>query len=165
MLVVAAADTWAPVTLSTLIPCSWECADPTAEFWLTFSFGEISFPKKAVVQVRLGEAKFCPLGAQFCPLRCWEFCPLFTCIAMFLHPQPSLLPITEENLAFDPTAPHQWSRGWVPLQEHMSMWDKNILLSRLPNLPISPAGGILWPGKRREGEGWLLVLIHHFYWT
>lgn len=44
----------------------------------------------------------------------------------------------------------------------MSTWDKNILLSRLPNLPISPAGEILWPGKRREGKGWPRVLIHHF---
>lgn len=55
-----------------------------------------------MVQVRLRDAKFCPLRA-----------PLFTCTEMFLHPQPSLLAITEEDLAFDPTAPHQWSRGWV----------------------------------------------------
>lgn len=105
-----------------------------------------------MVQVRLGDVKFCPLRA-----------PLFACVEMFLHPQPCLLPTAEEDLAFDPTAPYQWSRAWVILQEHMSTWDKTILSSRLPNQPISPDGTILWPGKRREGEGWLLVLIHHFH--
>lgn len=39
ILVVTAADTWPSVTLNSLILCSWECADLTAEFWLKFSFG------------------------------------------------------------------------------------------------------------------------------
>lgn len=55
-----------------------------------------------MVQVRLGDAKFCPLRA-----------PVFTCVEMFLHPEPSLLPTAEEDVAFDPTSPHQRPRAWV----------------------------------------------------